>query len=158
MVLLLGGAWSVSRGSGAPPPPPTGSWQLEAPAEPAAVEGYASDVSMEPGETLQLHVSTTPAARYRVEVYRIGWYEGTGGALVGCLPGDCAADAAGEARPVPSHDPATGELRAGWPVTDAVEVPAEWRSGYYLAKVVLTSGPEAGRSAGVPFVVRAPAG
>src|SRR2546430_10712993 len=37
-----------------------------------AVEGYASQVSAVPGDRLALHVSTSPAAHYRVAVYRIG--------------------------------------------------------------------------------------
>ena len=50
-----------------------------------AVEGYTSESSVAPGEALELHVSTSPAEDYRVEIYRLGWYDGDGGRLVGCL-------------------------------------------------------------------------
>jgi hypothetical protein len=103
-------------------------------------------------------VSTTPAASYVVEVYRIGWYDGTGGLLMTCVPASCTAQATGTAQPIPVADPTTGELHAAWPTTDDVTVPGTWPSGYYLAKLVLASGPDAGASAGVPFIVRAPAG
>ena len=46
------------------------------------IEGYASWPSVEPGGKLELHVSTTPAARYRVSVHRLGWYGGAGGRIV----------------------------------------------------------------------------
>jgi hypothetical protein len=129
-------------------------WRLPRAAK-GAVEGYASQVSVAPGEVLDLHVATAPAARYRVEVYRIGWYGGSGARRLACLP-SCATDEAGTARPVPAFDPSTGYLNAGWPVTDRVAVGRSWTSGYYLAELVLTDGPDAGRGSWVPFLVREP--
>ena len=131
-------------------------WRIaRAPAH--AVEGYASEVSVAPGDSLDLHVSTAPAASYRVEVYRLGWYGGAGGRLVACLPASCTDGEQGQAQPLRSPDPATGFLDAGWTVTDRVRVPSAWVSGYYLAVFRLTSGPSAGRGSWAPFVVRAPA-
>ena len=49
---------------------------------------------------------------------------------------------------------ANGEVRAGWPVTNALTVPATWVTGYYLARIVLSDGSPPGA---VPFVVREPA-
>jgi hypothetical protein len=122
-----------------------------------AIEGYASEVSVGPGESLDLHVSTAPAAGYRVELYRLGWYGGLGGRLVACLPSSCSDAEPGQAQPVQPPDPGTGFLDAGWTVTDAIRVHSSWVSGYYLAVLRLTSGPDAGRGGWVPFVVRAPA-
>jgi hypothetical protein len=45
---------------------------------------------------------------------------------------------------------------ADWPVTDTVRIPDDAVSGYYLARVVLTSGDPAGKAGTVPFVVRPP--
>ena len=129
--------------------PGSGGWRT-APAPAHAIEGYASEVSVAPGGTLHLHVSTAPAARYRVEIYRLGWYGGSGGRLEACLP-SCEGDQAGAPQPV-APPAADGHLDAGWPVTDAIPVPATWVSGYYLAVLRLSSG-----CAGwIPFVVRAP--
>ena len=116
------------------------------------IEGYTSEISVAPGETVQFHVSTVPAAPYRIEIYRLGWYGGLGGRLMGCLPA-CDSDKPGSPQPVPPFDPATGYLDAGWPVTDTVVVPTAWVSGYYLARLVLTGTPFTSK---VPFVVRAP--
>jgi len=134
--------------------PGTPGWRLPR-ATPGAIDGYALQVSVVPGNELDLHVSTGPAARYRVEVYRIGWYAGAGARRVACSPG-CGSDEPGTARPVPPFDPATGYLNAGWPVTDRFPVTRSWTSGYYLAELVLTDGPDAGRGSWVPFVVREP--
>jgi len=121
-----------------------------------AVEGYASEESVAPGGSLDLHVSTTPAAQFRVDIYRLGWYSGLGGRLVACLPG-CSALAHGSPEPVPSPDAVTGLAAAAWPITFTVRVPSTWTSGYYVAKVVLESGSNVGMAAPIFFVVRAPA-
>ena len=122
-----------------------------------AAEAYASEMSVLPGGSLDLHVSTAPAAHYRIEVYRLGWYGGLGGRLVACLP-SCGSEAQGIERPIPPEDPDTGLIEANWPVTDTLRVPPEWVSGYYLARVELTSGDHSGAAEPVPFVVREPPG
>src|SRR5687768_12190313 len=69
---------------------PTTQW-LAPEATPPAIEGYSSAVSAAPGETITFHVSTNPPASYRILVYRVGWYGGSGGTHVACLP-SCASD------------------------------------------------------------------
>jgi len=136
--------------------PGSPDWRL--PRAPAgAVEGYASEVSVLPGQELDLHVSTNPPARYRVQVYRIGWYAGAGARRVACSPA-CGSDEQGAAQPVPAFDPTTGYLNAGWPVTDRFAVTKAWTSGYYLAELVLADGPNAGQGSWVPVIVREPPG
>ena len=112
---------------------------------------------MQPGDVLHLYVSTTPAASYRVEIFRLGWYNGAGGRRVACLP-SCSGSEQGATQPLRSPDPATGELDAGWLVTDGVSVGPDWTTGYYVAKLILTGGPNAGQASWVPFIVRAPPG
>jgi hypothetical protein len=133
--------------------PGTVAWRLK-PAPQHAIEGYSSQVSVAPGERLELHVSTSPAASYRVELYRLGWYGGDGARLMACLPASCL-DEGGQPRPF-AAPAADGYLDAGWPVTDRLVVPPTWVSGYYLAVLRLTSGPLAGSGNSVPFVVREP--
>ena len=87
----------------------------------------------------------------------MGWYPGAAPPRLACVP-SCSGSVAGAARPTPPPDPATGRVVAGWPVTDSFAVPAGWSSGYYVARLVLTSGPYAGRGNLVPFVVRAARG
>jgi hypothetical protein len=117
------------------------------------IEGYASSQSVTPGDQLAFHVSTKPAARYRIEFYRLGWYASDGARLVACLPG-CTAEEQGAAQPVPAPDPTTGEVRADWPVTDTIVVPPDWTTGYYLAEIVVTSGRFTGQGKRIPFIVR----
>jgi len=133
----------------------TSRWMVvDAPA--GAIEGYTSQVSVAPGDRVELHVSTDRSARYRVEIYRLGWYGGEGGRLILCRPG-CGLDEAGSAQSIPPFDPATGYVDAHWPVTDSIRVGDDWVSGYYVANLVLANGAYAGRGSSVPFVVRASA-
>src|SRR5436305_14339742 len=105
-----------------------------------AIDGYA-EPSLAPGETAHFHVSGSPSARYRIRVCRIGWYGGAGGRLLAGLP-SCSGHETATAQTTPAPD-GNGEVRAGWPVTDSLRIPAGWVSGYYLAQFVLTSGPYA---------------
>ena len=87
------------------------------------VEGYTSEVSVLPGETVHFHVASERTGPYTVDVYRLGWYGGLGARLV--------ASFGGTAQPQPRSSAATG---AGWPVTSELTVPGDWVSGYYLAR------------------------
>jgi hypothetical protein len=120
---------------------------------PTRIEGWASELGVLPGDQVHLHVSTDDGDRYRVEIYRLGWYSGLGARLLDCLP-NCGGDEAGR-----RLGPRTGRARADWPVTDTFSVPADAVSGYYYALLRLTAGgDETGARAYVPFVVRAAPG
>jgi len=136
------------------PSPAAADWDAVARVPGPAIEGYASQVSVLPRKPLKLHVSTSPAQRYRVVFYRVGWYPEAAPPALGCSP-SCEGSVAGVARPVPAPAASTGKVDAGWPVTDTFTVPADWSSGYYVAKLLLTSGPNANKGNLVPFIVRA---
>jgi hypothetical protein len=133
------------------------SWNiLKAP--PGRIEAFASEISVAPGGTLHLHVSTDPAAAYEVRIFRLGWYEGLGGRLLLCLP-SCTGSKQGAKQPAPgAPDPTTGLLRANWPITDTVAIPESWLSGYYVADVVLAPRRGFGVGYQLPFIVRGHAG
>jgi hypothetical protein len=118
-----------------------------------AIEVYAGSTDAAPGETVSVHVSTVPAARYRLLVYRLGWYRGVGAREVLCLP-SCSGDEQGAPQAMPAPD-GDGRIAAGWPVTDTAAV-ARWVSGYYLFRAVLTSGAQAGASASTYVIVNRP--
>jgi N,N-dimethylformamidase beta subunit-like, C-terminal/PKD domain len=115
-----------------------------------AIEGYASEISVLPGETVHFHVQTNPPELYRIYIYRLGWYDG-GQRQFACVP-SCLASSVGQ-----TYDtPASAWLGAHWPVTDELQIPDDWPSGYYLARFELRSGDQQGRSRDALFVVRAP--
>jgi hypothetical protein len=110
-----------------------------------AIEGYCSHASVRAGDTLSIFVSTRPASRFTIDIYRTGWYGGDGGRLMARL---------GEFAGIEQPDPPVGEKRlrrCEWHAATEIEIPADWPSGVYLGK--LTSLAE-GRQSYVVFVVR----
>ena len=98
------------------------------------IEGYCSHQSIEAGQTLEMMVSTDPPARYQIEIFRTGYYDGRGARLMTTLgPFD------GEPQPVPP----VGERRlreCRWEPSATLTIPADWTSGVYLGR--LTTLPE----------------
>ncbi len=129
-------------------------WGKHAP--PHTIEGYPKQCSVRPGERLELCVSTRPAARYRIVVYRLGWYGGLGARAVAEHPS--AGDLQGSPRDVSEPRPGPHIDSAEWPVTDVIQIAPEWTTGVYIARLILTGGDHAGLDALVPFVVRSPLG
>jgi len=111
---------------------------------------YASQIGIAPGDELDFHVSTP--ARYRLEIFRLGWYGGAGGRIVACSP-SCVGDEQGSVQGG-QDPPSVQPLRANWPVTDVVRSSPDWVSGYYVAEAVQTSGSAAGTVATTWFIVR----
>ena len=116
------------------------------------VELYGTEITAAPGDQIHLHVSTD--YRYRIVVYRLGWYGGTGARQVACLP-SCASDEQGRVQSG-ADPPSVQPLRANWPVTDVVQTGSDWTSGYYLVEAVL-AGPSAVPLVGTTyFILRQP--
>lgn len=128
-------------------------WEIPASAG-TVITGYASETSVAPGQGFDLHVAAPPGSRYRVLVYRLGWYQGIGGRLITCVPG-CRSSQAAIAQPPPTTPGSvTGLFRAPWGVTDRVEIPPDAISGYYEAKLEILGGAHAGAVGSVPLIVR----
>src|SRR5499425_1421945 len=133
--------------------PGTPGWKIPASAG-TVISGYASETSVVPGQSFHLHVAAPPGSRYRVLVYRLGWYRGVGGRLVMCVPG-CHSSHAAIAQPPPAAPGSvTGLFRAPWRVTDRVEIPPDAVSGYYEAKLEIVGGAYVGAVGNVPLIVR----
>ncbi|GLZ81038.1 hypothetical protein Afil01_58450 [Actinorhabdospora filicis] len=109
------------------------------------IQGYASLTSVERGETIDFHVSTSGAEQYRISIYRLGHYQGAGARLMTTSP-----PLAGSARQIPDCDPETGSVGCEWPVSWTLGVPRSWTSGTYIAVFDTVSG----RRGYTPFVVR----
>jgi hypothetical protein len=93
------------------------------------IEGYCSHQSVQAGDTLQIMVSTTPAARFQIEVFRTGYYGGRGARLMTTL-----GPFLGKPQPVPPVGPR--RLReCRWEPSTALTIPAAWPSGVYLGRL-----------------------
>ena len=109
------------------------------------IDGFASHQSIRAGETVKFFVSTNPAARWNLKIYRMGYYGGDGGRLVADL---------GSFAGTMQADPPVGEKRARiceWTAGAEWTVPADAVSGVYVGK--LTAEVEGWQSY-VIFIVR----
>ncbi|HIK91862.1 MAG TPA: hypothetical protein EYG03_07750, partial [Planctomycetes bacterium] len=99
------------------------------------IEGYCSRQSVAVGDKLRVFVSTDPARRFQLDVYRMGYYGGTGGchkATFGPLDG--------KSQPVPDIGPLPGRLReCQWDAAVEFTIPQDWVSGVYLGKLTTLS-------------------
>lgn len=126
--------------------PGTSEWKLSQPATGAQLEGYAGATSVQRGESIDIHVRTDGARAVSWELYRMGYYGGTGsrkmasGGPVTIGP-----------QPTPVADRTTGLVECRWPTSFTVPTQASWPSGVYLLKLRRDDGPQSY----VIFVVRA---
>jgi len=109
------------------------------------ISGYAGVTSVAQGESIDLHVSTMDTS-YDLQIYRMGWYGGLGGRLMGTI-----SDLPGHDYPTPAPDPVTGTVDCNWPVGYQLNIPSTWTSGVYLAKLI---GSSSKYQSYIPFVVR----
>jgi hypothetical protein len=129
----------------------TTEWQLTNPAVNHEIEGYASRTSVNRGEHISFYVSTNDP-RFEMEIFRLGWYGGTGGRRV-----MNKIELGGVIQDVPEPDPTTGLIECKWLRSFELAIPAnpsdrtDWASGVYLAKLTAVVS---GKQSYIVFVVR----
>ena len=109
------------------------------------IEGYCSANSVRAGETLKIMVSTKPASDFRLEIFRTGYYGGTGARLVKTFE---------SLKGTPQPEPPVGDnyvRECQWEPAVELEIPHEWFSGVYLGKL---TAKKSGIQSYVIFIVR----
>jgi hypothetical protein len=109
------------------------------------IEGYCSRTSLRAGDRLDIMVSTDPASRFSIDIYRLGYYGGKGGRHLTRL---------GPFDGIKQREPDVGQERlreCRWEPSASVVIPGDWPSGVYLGK--LTEEKE-GLGSYVIFIVR----
>ena len=98
------------------------------------IEGYCSRTSLRNGDLLRFYVSTNPASRFSIEIYRLGYYGGAGARHMKSL-----GPFRGETQP----DPPIGDKRVRdcqWKACTEIRIPRDWVSGVYLGKLTAERG------------------
>jgi hypothetical protein len=116
--------------------PGTTAWQLtytrtasKAPHRCPWIEGYADRTSVRAGDTIRFFVSTDPPSPFRLDLYRLGYYQGKGGRHLTRLEAPV-----GKTQPTPPVGPA--RLReCRWEESLSFRIPPDWVSGVYLGKL-----------------------
>ena len=110
-------------------------WDIEGAGD-AAVQGFATDMSVNAGDTVSFKVKAQYA--YTVDIYRVGYYGGDGARKVVTLPGTFPAQ---NQNTECVTDPATQIYDCGtWAVSASWAVPATAVSGVYFAMLSRTDG------------------
>ena len=113
-----------------------------------SIQGYATQISVNRGGTVQFKVDTN-AANYRFDIYRMGYYGGLGARKIATVNPSAS---------LPQNQPncltqaSTGLIDCGnWAVSGSWTVPSTATSGIYFAKVVRT---DTGGASHIVFIVR----
>ncbi len=122
----------------------------DAPTSPTRIEGFATDISVDTGDSISFKINVNAPVGvdvpYHVEIYRLGYYGGSGATLVTTING-----LTGTAQPNPITD-SRGIVDAGnWAVSATWDTPQDATSGVYIARVVRD---DTGESNQIPFILR----
>ncbi len=123
------------------------------------IQMYTDTPSVLPNQAISFYVSTQKeGTSYSIDIYRLGWYGGTGGRLV-----DSLSDLKGVAQGYYDQhsqslvncssctvDTKTGLVEAHWQPSYTLTIPPGWLSGIYLAKCTDAKGLQTY----IPFIVR----
>lgn len=113
------------------------------------IEGYCSHQSVAAGDELEIYVSTNPARKYRLEIFRMGFYGGRGARLLKTI-----GPLQGMTQPTP--EPGDKNLHeCQWEPGLKLTIPDNWLSGVYLGRLTtVPEGQEPYWQSYVVFIVR----
>lgn len=93
------------------------------------IEGYCSKQSVRAGESIDIKVSTDPQRQFRLEIFRTGYYAGTGARLMATI-----GPIQGKAQPTPDLGPKNLN-ECQWETSHTLWIPEDWISGVYLGRL-----------------------
>jgi hypothetical protein len=127
---------------------PSGEWDV-AGAGSANIQGFATNISVNRGETVRFKVSTN-SNNYRLDIYRLGYYGGLGARLITTVQPSAALP---QSQPSCLTQPSTGLIDCGnWAESASWAVPSNATSGIYIARLVREDG--ASGESHIVFIVR----
>lgn len=98
------------------------------------IEGYVSHASIRAGESLDFKISANPPGKFVIDLYRMGYYGGTGARHLVTL---------GPFEGITQPEPVEGEKRlqeCQWATTTSLVIPESWVSGVYMGKLTRLDG------------------
>ncbi|MFW5467134.1 DUF4082 domain-containing protein [Knoellia sp. CPCC 206391] len=125
------------------------TWQIVG-AGSSTIQGFATSISVNPGDTVRFKVKT-PSTRYRIDILRLGYYQGNGARRV--VSGLQPSASLPQTQPTCLNDTApTGLIDCGnWAVSASWAVPSTAVSGVYIAHLIREDATGASH---IPFVVK----
>ena len=130
------------------PGTPASQWDVGGVGD-TTIQGYATDISINQGQTVKFKINDTQSAAYHIDIYRMGYYQGNGARFITSIPSSQTLE---QVQPNPITDPVTGLVDAGnWAVSASWASPSTATSGIYFANVVRD---DTGARSQIYFIVR----
>ncbi|MBB5139900.1 methionine-rich copper-binding protein CopC [Thermocatellispora tengchongensis] len=130
------------------PGTPKSQWDID---PKGTVEGYGDQMSVNLGQTINFKIRSAATA-LKVDVYRMGYYQGNGARFITTVPADTAIS---RNQPGCPENTTTGMVECAWGTVASWSVPTTMVSGIYFAHVVRTdAGEYNGDDTHIVFVVR----
>jgi hypothetical protein len=127
---------------------PASEWDVSGSGD-SSIQGFTTDISVDQGQTVFFKVST-PSTDYRLDIYRMGYYDGKGARKVTTVQPSASLP---QSQPACKTEASTGLVDCGnWSVSASWAVPASAVSGIYFAK--LQREDQASGGSHVLFIVR----
>ncbi len=128
------------------PGTPQSQWD-SGPGDPS-IQGFATQMSVNVGQTIQFKINT-PSTAYHIDIYRIGYYQGKGARKQATITPSVSLP---QTQPACLTDPSTELVDCGnWAVSASWNVPSTAVSGVFMAHLVRDDNGEDNQ---IPFVVR----
>jgi hypothetical protein len=126
---------------------PSTEWEVSGAGDPT-IQGFATSISVNRGETVHFKVDTD-ASSYRLDIYRLGYYDGLGARRVATVQPSASLP---QPQPNCLQDSSTGLIDCGnWGNSASWAVPVDAVSGVYIARLVRA---DTGGASHIPFIVR----
>ena len=132
------------------PGSPASEWDISGAGD-ESIQGFATQISVNQGETVEFKIDTD-ATDYRVDLYRLGWYQGNGARKVATI--DTSATTETRQPNCALIDGTTDDNLVdcgNWSVSASWSVPADAASGVYIARPTRADD---GGASHIVFVVR----
>ena len=129
------------------PGSPSSVWDISGAGD-DTLQGFATDISVNRGDTVRFKINTS-APGYRIDIYRLGYYQGNGARKITTVAPTVAPP---QSQPACLTDPGTLLTDCGnWSESASWSVPLDAVSGIYLARLVRTDD---GGASHIAFIVR----
>lgn len=122
-------------------------WDIQGAGD-SSIQGFATDISVNVGQRIDFKIDTN-AAKYTIDIYRTGWYQGLGARKITSVQPSATLP---QIQPECLTDKSTELTDCGtWAVSASWNVPTDAVSGVYLAKLTRTDNDD---SSHITFIVR----
>jgi hypothetical protein len=125
----------------------TTAWKITSLAMDNEITGYGDATSINIGQALNLKISLAQAGQYNLDVYRLGYYGGTGGRLIFSASGLNGVTQSGPSM----TNPSTNLVEYKWEISYTLQTETNWITGLYLVKI---TDSRTGKQNYIQFVLR----